>query len=137
VRYGIGTLTTLALVLTLALGSTACSRRAPESAGAAAHADKKPYIGLQGVIASLPSKTEPRIVVCHAAIPEIKIGPKGEDEPSNPMPFWLGAKANIDGLKEGDAIQFDIETDWDTETPVLITAIKKLGAGNKVGLSCP
>jgi Cu/Ag efflux protein CusF len=53
------------------------------------------------------------------------------------MPFWLGAKANIDGLKEGDAIQFDIETDWDTETPVLITAIKKLGAGNKVGLSCP
>lgn len=130
-------MTTLALVLTLALGSTACSRRAPESPGAAAHADKKPYTGLQGVIASLPSRTEPRIVVCHAAIPEI--GPKGENEPSNPslMPFWLGGNAKIDGLKEGDAIQFDLEADWDTETPVLITVIKKLDEGNKVGLSCP
>jgi len=70
------------------------------------------------------------------------LGPKGEDEPKNSanlalMPFWLDPKVNKNGLQAGDNIEFDLQTDWDTEKPVLITAIKKLGERDKADLSCP
>jgi len=128
----------VSLVLIFALAPVSCTRKRPETTAGAAHEDKKPYPAQRGVIASLPSGKDPRIVVC-AAIKEV--GPNGENEPSYPnpalMPFWLGENAKTAGLKEGDRIQFDLVTYWDTEKPVLITAIKKLDEKGKADLSCP
>jgi len=91
----------------------------------------------RGTIVTMPTDLEPRIAICHAAIPNL--GPEGRPEPSDPalMPFWLKDNAVLPaGLHPGDAVQFDLTVDWNLDRPVLITALRKLEPGDSLSFDC-
>jgi hypothetical protein len=114
----------LALLLTLATGG--CTNQSP-GRNADAHTDKKVFSGIRGVVVGLPYKEDPRLRVCQTTRPIVSIsGPENADPAYSSlatMPFWLSPNAEKLRLRDGDKISFDLETDWDTDTPVLITSI--------------
>ncbi|HEY0782831.1 MAG TPA: copper-binding protein [Thermoanaerobaculia bacterium] len=48
------------------------------------------------------------------------------------MPFPLAPDASLAGIAVGDAVAFDLRVDWQAETEVEITQVRKLPAGTRL-----
>jgi hypothetical protein len=123
------------LVMTLALPG--CVLFSPNPKGSSVTATSKgPYAG---TVAGMPVPLDknPRILIEHQPIPEL--GPQQESYSSPKdnviMPFWIDAHPT--SVQENHRVQFCVNVNWDSDRPVVVTAIQPLAKEGKPDMKCP
>lgn len=84
---------------------------------------------VRGTIKKLPSASSPReLMIRHEPIPNyVDETGKAVGMPAMTMPFHISDGLSIDGLKEGDQIEFTWLSRWHPKPEDRIIAIKKVG----------
>ncbi len=125
---------TLALVGLLSLACSPPSERGRTTAraeettqgaagGPTVHRDR-----VRGVIEKIPgpASASRQIFIHHEEIAGF-VGPTGEVEKMQAMtmPFTAAEGLDLSGLEEGDKIAFELEVDWRTSRPGVVTSLEK------------
>jgi len=118
---------TLLCAFALAAG---CARPARESANGSDISGKegRTYT-TRGQVTQLPDPAHPGsgLSLSHEAIDEFvdRDGKTVGMDPMN-MPFPVAPGVSLNGIAPGDVVEFDLHVDWQADTPVAITRIRKL-----------
>jgi hypothetical protein len=116
----LGALTTLILL-------TAC--KAPQSAH-----QGRTYTA-RGQVVQLPDPAQPGsgLYLSHEAIDDF-VDREGKTVGMDPMsmPFQVAKGVSLAGIVPSDIVEFELTVDWQAETPVEITRVRKLPPGTRL-----
>jgi Cu/Ag efflux protein CusF len=130
----------LALLLALLFAVAACGgdSSADESAEGAAKAeaaDEAPVhtYTVRGRVEVLPNEDQERIQIFHEEVSDF-VNQQGEVSgmAAMSMPFGVADDVSLDGISEGDIIEFTFQVDWTTPEVSRVTAIEKLPEGTEL-----
>jgi hypothetical protein len=130
----------LALVATLTLcalgtlGVTACGPQKEVAPLEAARTSGRTYT-TRGQVTQLPDPANPGsgLYLSHEAIDNFvdRDGKTVGMDPMN-MPFPVAEGVSLAGIAPADLVEFDLYVDWQADTPVAITRIRKLPPDTKL-----
>ena len=117
----------------LLVSLAACRAGAPEASTAPDGAYRA-----RGEIVRLPAAGSREVGIHHEAIPDFKDergSQVGMD--SMTMPFLAAEAVSVDGLAEGDRVEFEFEVRWKGARPILLTRLQELPAGTRLAFDPP
>lgn len=116
-----------------ALCVTACGPQ-KDAAPKVAEASGRTYT-TRGQVTQLPDPANPGsgLYVSHEAIDDFvdRDGKTVGMDPMN-MPFPVAEGVSLAGIVPADVVEFDLHVDWQADTPVAVTRIRKLPPGTKL-----
>jgi hypothetical protein len=90
---------------------------------------------IRGQVVSLPDPAQPGsgLVLQHEAVDDF-VGRDGKTVGMDPMsmPFPVAQGVSLAGIAPADVVEFDLNVDWQAETPVAVTRVRKLPPGTKL-----
>jgi hypothetical protein len=120
----------LALVAILGL-ATACAPQKHEES----RAESGRTYTVRGQVTQLPDPAHPGsgLYLSHEAVDSFvdRDGKNVGMDPMN-MPFPVAKGVSLAGIVPSDVVEFDLHVDWQAETPVEITRIRKLPPGTQL-----
>jgi Cu/Ag efflux protein CusF len=130
----------LALLLALLFAVAACggdssADESAESAAKAETADEAPVhtYTVRGRVEVLPNEDQERIQIFHEEVSDF-VNQQGEVSgmAAMSMPFGVADDVSLEGISEGDIIEFTFQVDWTTPEVSRVTAIEKLPEGTEL-----
>ena len=89
----------------------------------------------RGQVVQLPDPAQPGsgLYLSHEAVDEF-VDREGKTVGMDPMsmPFPVAKGVSLAGIRPSDVVDFDLSVDWQAETPVEITRIRKLPSGTRL-----
>jgi hypothetical protein len=90
---------------------------------------------IRGQVVQLPDPAQPGtgLVLQHEAVDDF-VGRDGKTVSMDPMsmPFPVAPGVSLAGIAPADVVEFDLNVDWQAETPVAVTRVRKLPPGTKL-----